>query len=46
MLVYKDFTPNVTSKLSSGTSSIWLSFWIKSFVFLAEDGISLTIGCK
>ena len=46
MLVHKDFTSNMTSKLSSAISTIRLSFWIKSFVSLTYDGISLTIDCK
>ena len=46
MLVHKDFTSNMTSKLSSAISTIRLSFWIKSFVSLTYDGISLTTDCK
>ena len=46
MLVNKDFSSHVTSKLPSGTSSIWFRFWIKSFASLIYDSIYLTIGCK
>ena len=41
MLVYKDLTSNVTSKMSSGIFSIWLSFWRKPVVSLTYDRLQM-----